>query len=114
MGPLRRRDLNLPLRPLIDPCPQHAYLFRRQHLPLGGHADFFMRPGNVLPHRAVSAIARHDRSADRSALERYGFHVQAIIALLLLRAVTDVTVLLEDRLHVPREIDLSIRRWGQL
>lgn len=102
--------LRRPLRPLIDPRPNHPHLLRRKRIPLRRHHNFRINPSHIMNQPTMSRIPRQNRLANVAALKRICPSIQPIIRLLLLRAVTTVTALGKDRLNLLDKINRVIRR----
>ena len=116
----RRRDVGpvaLPLRPLFDPALDERDLLGGQMLVrvLVRHAEVGVVRGDPHVHHAVVRLAGNDGEGIVLGGEQTVFRVQPQfrLAAVLVRTVTAVAVVREDRADVAVEIDFSQGRWGR-
>src|SRR5436309_1760146 len=95
---------------LIDPRCQDHDLLRRQRRMIDGHALLVALAEDAGDELTVAALAGDEGFAGVAALEEHALGVETQAAAALGDAVTFVAGLLEDRLHVARELDLSVAR----
>ncbi len=94
---------------LVNPCPQQTNLFRRQPLAFGRHLIVRLHEGHPLNDLALRAFTGHPKRFFRfAAARRIRVAVQPEAAFLFVRPVAFVAALDEDRLDVPRKINLGL------
>ena len=103
-----------PVRTLIDPRPQQPDLPRRKPLTFRRHHRIGFQSGHEMNQSAARTFPRLNDPARIPAPQGPRLPIQAQIRLLLFRAVTFHAPLRQQRLNIPREINLRTRRRGKL